>query len=355
MALRLLYLIFFRLLNLLLLLGRSSASKDVELLVLRHEVAMLRRANPKPRLDWADRAVFAALVRALPTMLRVHRLVTPGTILRWHRRLVAKKWMYPHRVGRPPVDDAVASLIERMASENQRWGYQRIQGELLKLGHRVGASTIRRVLKRLRIPPAPIRCSDTTWRQFLRAQASTMLACDFFHVDCAVMLQRIYVFFVLEVGSRSVHLLGATTNPDGRWTTQQVRNLVMNLGDRVTEFRVLVRDRAGQFAASFDAVLVDVGIRVVKIPPRCPRANCFAERFVSTVRAELTDRVLIFSQRHLRVVLAEYVQHYNGRRPHRARELRPPRPTHPVADLSYERIKCRPVLGGLINEYERAT
>ncbi|MBV9163074.1 MAG: transposase [Pseudonocardiales bacterium] len=182
-----------------------------------------------------------------------------------------------------------------------------------------------------------------------------MLACDFFHVDCAVMLQRIYVFFVLEVGSRSVHLLGATTNPDGRWTTQQVRNLVMNLGDRVTEFRVLVRDRAGQFAASFDAVLVDVGIRVVKIPPRCPRANCFAERFVSTVRAELTDRVLIFSQRHLRVVLAEYVQHYNGRRPHRARELRPPRPTHPVADLSYERIKCRPVLGGLINEYERAT
>jgi len=354
-ALRLLYLIFFRLLNLLLLLGRSSASKDVELLVLRHEVAMLRRANPKPRLDWADRAVFAALVRALPTMLRVHRLVTPGTILRWHRRLVAKKWMYPHRVGRPPVDDAVASLIERMASENQRWGYQRIQGELLKLGHRVGASTIRRVLKRLRIPPAPIRCSDTTWRQFLRAQASTMLACDFFHVDCAVMLQRIYVFFVLEVGSRSVHLLGATTNPDGRWTTQQVRNLVMNLGDRVTEFRVLVRDRAGQFAASFDAVLVDVGIRVVKIPPRCPRANCFAERFVSTVRAELTDRVLIFSQRHLRVVLAEYVQHYNGRRPHRARELRPPRPTHPVADLSYERIKCRPVLGGLINEYERAT
>lgn len=354
MALRLLYLIFFRLLNLLLLLGRSSASKDVELLVLRHEVAVLRRANPKPRLDWADRAVFAALVRALPTMLRVHRLVTPGTILCWHRRLVAKKWMYPNRVGRPPVDDAVASLIERMASENQRWGYQRIQGELLKLGHRVGASTIRRVLKRLRIPPAPIRCSDTTWRQFLRAQASTMLACDFFHVDCAVTLQRIYVFFVLEVGSRSVHLLGATTNPDGRWTTQQVRNLVMDLGDRVTEFRVLVRDRAGQFAASFDAVLVDVGIRVVKIPPRCPRANCFAERFVRTVRAELTDRVLIFSQRHLRVVLAEYVQHYNGRRPHRARELRPPRPTHPVADLSYERIKCRPVLGGLINEYERA-
>jgi putative transposase len=353
-SLRLLYLIFLRLMNLLLLLGRSSASKDVELLVLRHEVMVLRRANPKPRVDWAARAVFAALVRALPTMLRKHRLVTPGTMLRWHRRLVAKKWTYPHRLGRPPVDDMVVSLIERMARENHRWGYQRIQGELLKLGHRVGASTIRRVLRRLRIPPAPVRDTDTTWRQFLRTQASTMLACDFFHVDCAVTLQRIYVLFVLELASRSVYLLGMTTNPDGRWTTQQARNLVMDLGDRVTQFRVLIRDRAGQFTASFDAVLADVGIRVVRIPPRCPRANCFAERFVRTVRAELTNRILIFNQRHLRLVLAEYVRHYNGRRPHRGRDLRPPRPTHPVADLSHERITRRPVLGGLINEYERA-
>src|SRR5918997_2471230 len=353
-SLRLLYLIFFRVLNLLLLLGRSSASKDVELLVLRHEVAVLRRVNPKPRLDWADRAVFAALVRRLPHMLRRHRLVTPGTVLRWHRRLIAKKWTYPTRVGRPPVEEAVAVLIERMARENPRWGYQRIQGELLKLGHRVGASTVRRVLTRLRIPPAPIRYTDTTWRRFLRTQASTMLACDFFHVDCAVTLKRVYVFFVLEVPSRSVHLMGTTTNPDGRWTTQQIRNLVMDLGDRVTQFRFLVRDRAGQFTASFDAVLADVGIQAVRIPPRCPQANCFAERFVRTLRAELTDRMLIFSQRHLRAVLTEYVRHYNGRRPHRARNLRPPRPTHPVMDHSHERITRRPVLGGLINEYERA-
>jgi transposase InsO family protein len=148
--------------------------------------------------------------------------------------------------------------------------------------------------------------------------------------------------------------LGATTNPDGRWTTQQVRNLVVDLGDRVTQFRILVRDRAGQFTASFDAVLADVGIQVIRIPPRCPQANCFAERFVRTVRAELTDRILIFGQRHLRLALAEYVRHYNGRRPHRARELRPPQPTHPVADLTNERIKRRPILGGLINEYERA-
>ena len=354
MVLRLLYLIFFRLVGLLVLLGRSSASKDVELLVLRHEVAVLRRGNPKPRLDWADRAVFAALVRLLPKALRARRLVTPGTILRWHRRLVAAKWTYPHRHGRPPIDEAIAELIERMARENHRWGYKRIQGELLKLGHQVGSSTIRRILKRARIPPASTRHTDTTWRQFLRAQASTMLACDFFHVDCALTLKRIYVFFVLEVGSRYVHVLGTTTNPDGRWTTQQIRNLVVGLGDRADGFRFLIRDRAGQFSASFDAVLADVGIETIRIPPRCPRANCYAERFVLTARTELTDRVLILSERHLRAVLAEYVQHYNGRRPHRSRELRPPWPTHPAAGLNSQRIKRQRLLGGLINEYERA-
>jgi putative transposase len=257
MALRLLYLIFLRLVGLLVLLRRSPASKDIELLVLRHEVAVLRRGNPKPRLDWADRAVFAALVRLLPKALRTRRLVTPGTILRWRRRLVAKKWTHPHRHGRPPVDEAIAGLIERMATENHRWGYKRIQGELLKLGHRAGASTIRRILKFASIPPAPARHTDTTWRQFLRTQASTMLACDFFHVDCALTLKRIYVFFVLEVGSRYVHVLGTTTNPDGRWTTQQIRNLVLELGDRANEFKFLIRDRAGQFTASFDAVLAD--------------------------------------------------------------------------------------------------
>jgi putative transposase len=351
---RLLYLIFIQLLGWLTLLGRTSSSKDLELLVLRHEVAVLRRNNRRPRLDWADRAVFAALIRRLPTSLRDHRLITPATVLRWHRRLVTKKWTYPNRSGRPPVDKTIAALIERMARENETWGYQRIQGELLKLGCRVGASTIRRILKLRRIPPAPLRSTDTSWRRFLRAQASTMLAVDFFHVDCAITLKRIYVFFVLEVRNRYVHILGTTSHPTGAWTTQQARNLLMDLDDRTAKFRFLVRDRAGQFTASFDAVLAGAGIDTVKIPPRCPRANCFAERFVLTVRTELTDRILIFGERHLRTVLAAYGAHYNHRRPHRALQLQPPRPDLPAPDLDRRRIRRRPVLGGLINEYERS-
>jgi putative transposase len=216
---------------------------------------------------------------------------------------------------------------------------------------------VRRVLKRLGIPPAPNR-SRSTWRQFLRTQASTMLACDFFHVDCVITLRRLYVFFVIETGTRHVHVLGVTAHPDGTWTVQQARNLLMDLGERAARFRFLVRDRAGQFTEAFDAVLSGAGIEVVKIPPRSPRANAYAERWVRTARAEVTNRMLVAGPRHLRAVLDEYADHYNQHRPHRARTLRPPDcddiTTAAVTDLTTAKIRRRKVLGGLIHEYERA-
>ncbi len=192
----------------------------------------------------------------------------------------------------------------------------------------------------------------------LRTQAATMLACDFFHVDCAVTLRRLYVFFVLEVGTRHVHVPGVTAHPDVAWTVQQARNLLMDLGERAGRFRFLIRDRAGQFTEAFDAVLSGAGIEVVRIPPRSPRANAYAERWVRTARAEVTDRMLIAGQRHLRAVLDEYVAYYNQHRPHRARNLRPPDSgeitTAPVTDLATAQIRRHKVLGGLIHEYERA-
>jgi transposase InsO family protein len=349
-AFRLAYLMLARVLSWLALLARADAAKDVEILVLRHEVAVLRRHNPRPTLSWVDRALLSALSRHLPVDLRRLRIVSPRTLLRWHARLVARRWSYPRRQpGRPTTSPAVRALVLRIARENPTWGYRRIQGELVGLGHLIAASTVWMILKKAGRDPAPRR-SGPTWRQFLAAQAHAILAVDFAHVD-TVFLRRLYILVVIEHGRRRVHIAGITAHPTGAWVTQQARNLLMDLGDRAEQFRFLIRDRDSKFTAAFDAVFAGADIRTVRAPVRAPRANAIAERWIGTLRRECLDHLLITGPRHLAVALQEYVEHYNTHRPHRSLRQQPPVGHTPPTSTATVRPLRRDRLDGLVHEY----
>ena len=329
----------------------DTLSKDAEILVLRHQLAVLRRQVGRPRFSWADRAAVSLFARLVPRERWQSFLVKPETILGWHRRLVRRHWTYPHRrPGRPPLPSETDELICRLARENPRWGYLRIVGELRKLGVQVSKGSVAAVLCRHGLRPAPRR-HGPTWHQFLRSQARGILATDFFTVD-SVLLRRYYVLFVVEVKTRVVHLLGATANPDGAWAAQVARGFVASLEETGSRFRFLLRDHDSKFTASFDAVFASVGVRAVLTPVRAPRANAFAERWVRSVRQECLDHLLIFSRHQLDLVVREYARHYNAGRPHRGLGLAVPQPSAPAAPVGP--VSRCDVLGGLIHEYGRA-
>lgn len=328
------YAAFRLLLALVVTRGRREAAKDVELLVLRHEVAVLRRQVTRPRLEPKDRFVLAALARRLQRDLLRIRIVTPETLLRWHRQLVARHWTYPPKTkpvgGRPRTSAVIRGLVIRFANENPGWGHRgRIHGELVGLGYRVAPATVWNVLHRAGLDPAPRR-TGPSWREFC-----------------------------LEIGTRRVHILAVTRHPTGEWVTQQARNFMMAVGERADGFRFLVRDRDTKFMASFDAVFADAGIEVLRSPPRAPKGNAYAERWVSSIRRECLDRMLIFSERQLRFVLAEYEDHYNMHRPHRPLKQLPPIADADIGEVDigadYDgAIERTEILGGLINEYRHA-
>ena len=348
------------LLGLVMLPSRGDRAKDAELLVLRHENAVLRRNAGRVRYEPADRAWFAALAPLIPWRRWAGIFpVRPATLLAWHRRLAARKYdtSTRRRPGRPPTVQSIARFAVRLARENPLWGYRRIHGELTKLGATVAPSAIHEILRAAGIDLAPRR-SGPTWRQFLHAQAAGILAVDFLHVD-TVLLKRLYVLVFIEHGTRRMHLGGVTAHPTGAWTVQQARNLALDLNERFGDFRFLIRDRGSNFTASFDAVFQAAGTTILQTAVQAPRMNATCERLVGTLRRELLDRMLILGEAHLRAVPTEYQEHYNSARPHQGIGQRVPDAEHlppclTTGHFHAHQIRRKPVLSGLINEYMRA-
>ncbi len=325
----------------------ENRDREAEILVLRHQLKVLSRKAGRPKLRRLDRVWLASLSRLVPRHRWSAFSVSPQTLLRWHRELVRRKWTYKKNGGgRPPTDSKIQDLILEMADENPRWGYMRIKGELQKLGIRVAANTIKAILLRTGLGPAPRRGSS--WSEFLRGQAQGILACDLFTVETA-FLRTLYVLFFIEIETRRLHITAATRNPDGAFCTQQARNLFMP--GELENVRFLIRDRDSKFIRSFDEVFASEGARVIKTPVRSPKANAFAERVVRTIRWDLLDWTLVLGRRHLDRILRRYAEHYNAERPHRGLELAVPEgPTSLQPDL-FSKIERRDVLGGLIHEY----
>jgi putative transposase len=350
------YLAVRNLLALVWLLARPRRSKELEILVLRHQLAVLRRQVSQPKLSRPDRALLAVLSRSLPRAAWAGFPVKPETLLRWHRQLVARRWTSPQRQpGRPPLERPRRELILRLARENPHWGYQRIAGELKGLGLAASPTTVRKVLAGAGVPPAPERARES-WRSFLRQQAASTLACDFFMVE-TLGLQRIYVFFFISLATRRLEFITCTPNPDGAWVAQQARNLTMQLGEQERRFRLLIHDRDRKFSRAFDEVFRSEGIEVIRTPIRAPNANAFAERWVRTVRSDCLDRILILGRSHLERVLRVYTNHYNGHRPHRALQLVSPDGGDAIP-VNHTRgaaaVRRLDLLGGLIHEYRQA-
>jgi transposase len=356
MCLRFVFLLIARLAAWLRLSRREETWKTAEILILRHQLAVLQRRQPRrPKLNWADRAMLAALLGVIPKGRRhgLRLLVTPDTILRWHRDILRRRWAARSirgRTGRPATRQTIRALVLRLARENPEWGYRRIHGELAGLGVRVSASTVWEILKKAGTGPAPPR-TGPAWSQFLRSQAEAILACDFFTVDLPGGT-RAQVLAVIEHATRRIRILGVTPHPTWEWTTQQARNLLMDLGEQTQRVKFMIRDRGSNFTDIFDAVLADAGIRTVLRNVRMPRMNATAERWIGGCRRELLDRTLVWNQHHLRRILRQYETHHNQHRPHRSLHgAAPLTPLPEPVDLEQYRVRRHSHVGGLINEY----
>ena len=356
MCLRFVFLLTTRAVSWLRLSRREETWKTAEILILRHQLAVLQRRQPRhPNLTWADKALLATLLSVIPKARRqgLRLLITPDTIVRWHRDMVRRRWAARSacgRTGRPATRRNIRALVRRLARENPDWGYRRIHGELAGLGVNVAASTVWEILKASGIDPGR-RQTGPTWSQFLRSQAEAILACDFFTVDLLDGTQA-YVLAVIEHATRRIRIPGITLHPTGEWTTQQARNLVMDLGEQAHRARFMIRDRGSNFTIAFDALLADAGIRTVLCNIHTPRMNAITERWIGGCRRELLDRTLIWNQAHLRQILRQYETHHNQHRPHRSLHgAAPLKPLPEPVDLDLYRVRRQARAGGLINEY----